>query len=244
MAPLVADAGVEVLGEPDFYAQLLTAPDVGFLVESTLRRLAATDFAETETEITALLELFATVTDAHASDKVGHSRRVASLAVMVALALGLGSEQQARVRWTALIHDVGVITVPKSLLDQPRLLSRDEVAEVRRQVSRVEELLAPISGLEDVIHTAACHAEAFDGSGYPAGLEGTDIPLGARIITICDTFDALTSRRPYREARDTALAVDILLRGSGSLFDPDVVAAAVPVFLISQSAEEMQATVG
>ncbi|HUU92700.1 MAG TPA: HD domain-containing phosphohydrolase [Phycisphaerae bacterium] len=233
----VAEAGIEVLGESGFYTQLLTDHDVESLIQESIRDLAAGDFATTDAEITGLLELFAHVTDAHPADKIGHSRRVANLTVLVALALGAPPRETVNVRWAALLHDLGTIAVPKSLLDEPRLLSQEELAQIRRLTSRTREFLAGVSGLEDVVAIAASHGEAFDGSGSPQGLSGYEIPLGSRIIAVCDTFDALTSHRPYREARDTSLAIDILVRGSGLLFDPDVVSVAVPVFLIGQNAE-------
>jgi HD-GYP domain-containing protein (c-di-GMP phosphodiesterase class II) len=242
VSPPVADAGINVLGESGFYAQLLTDEDVQSIVQSRIRRLAADDFATTDAEITGLLELFAHVTDAHPADKIGHSRRVANLTVVVAMALGLSPQDTVNVKWAALLHDLGTITVPKPLIDEPRQLTAEELTEIRRLTGRMQEFLAPMSGLEEVAAIAGSHSEAFDGSGYPQGLTGYEIPLGSRIIAVCDTYDALTSRRPYRAARDTSLAIDILVRGSGSIFDPDVVAVAVPVFLISQNSEEPQPT--
>lgn len=240
VSPPVADAGIDVLSKSGFYAQLLTDEDVESIVQSRIRRLAGDDFATTEAEITGLLELFAHVTDAHPADKIGHSRRVANLTVVVAMALGMSPQDTVNVKWAALLHDLGTITVPKSLIDEPRQLTAEELTEVRRLTGRTHEFLVPMSGLEEVAAIAGSHSEAFDGSGYPQGLTGYEIPLGSRIIAVCDTYDALTSRRPYRAARDTSLAIDILVRGSGSIFDPDVVAVAVPVFLISQNSEEPQ----
>ncbi len=242
VSPPVADAGINVLGESGFYAQLLTDEDVESIVQSKIRRLAADDFATTDAEITGLLELFAHVTDTHPADKIGHSRRVANLTVVVAMALGMSPQDTVNVKWAALLHDLGTIAVPKSLIDEPRQLTAEELTEVRRLTGRTQEFLASMSGLEEVAAIAGSHSEAFDGSGYPQGLTGYEIPLGSRIIAVCDTYDALTSRRPYRAARDTSLAIDILVRGSGSIFDPDVVAAAVPVFLIRQNSEEPQPT--
>jgi len=238
VAASVADAGIEVLGESGFYAQMLTAEDVRFLVASTIHRLAADDFATTEAEVTGILELFANVTDAHASDKIGHSRRVANLAVLLAMALGLPPDEILKIKWAGMVHDVGMVVIPQTLLDKPGLLSDEELAQIRQQSVLTGEFLGPIHGLEDVTPIAVSHGEAFDGSGHPKGLAGNDIPVGSRIIAICDTFDALTSRRPYREARDTALAIDILVRGSGSVFDPEIVSTAVPLFLVRRGADE------
>jgi HD-GYP domain-containing protein (c-di-GMP phosphodiesterase class II) len=158
--------------------------------------------------------------------------------------MDLMPDDTARLRWAALLHDIGMVAVPRRLVDQPGLLNEEELDQVRRLTSKTREFLEPLQGLDDVVEMAASHGEAFDGSGYPQGLSGTDIPLGSRIIAVCDTFDALTSHRPYREARDPGLAIDILLRGSGSLFDPDVVSKAVPVLLVHYAIEESPVTVG
>jgi len=238
VAAPVADAGIEVLGETGFYAQLLSPGDVKFLVDTTIQRVAADDFATTEGEVTGLLELFANVTDAHASDKIGHSRRVANLSVLLAMAVGLPPDETLKIKWAGFLHDVGMVAVPRALLDKPGLLSDEELAPIRGQAVHTERFLSPIHGMEDVTAIAVSHGEAFDGSGYPRGLAGHEIPVGSRIIAICDTFDALTSRRPYREARDVSLAIDILVRGSGSVFDPEIVTAAVPMFLVRKTVEE------
>ena len=234
----VADAGIEALGEPGLYAQLLTPDDVRFLVSSIVHRLAADDLVTTEGQVTSLLELFAHVTDAHPADKIGHSRRVATLAVLVAMAMRLGKEVATTVKWAGLVHDVGMVTIPKEVLDKPGPLTPAELKQVHGHALATEQFIGTIRGLEEIAKVAAAHGEAFDGSGYPHGRSGNEIPIGARILAVCDTFDALTSRRPYRDARETSLAIDILVKGSGSLFDPDVVQAAVPAFLVARAAEE------
>ena len=234
----ITHAGVEVLGDPGFYPQLLSPEGVDLLVTGVIQRIGLDDLASTEAEVTGLLELFAHLTDAYASDKIGHSRRVAALAVLVAMAMGVGEKETILLKWAALVHDVGLVAVPKTLLDRPGLLSEEELAEVRQHGAKTEEFLRPIRGLDEVARVASAHGEAFDGSGYPHGLAGHEIPAGARILAVCDTFDALTSRRPYREARARDLAIDILVKGSGSVFDPEVVEAAIPVFLIARAAEE------
>ena len=233
-----ADAGLEVLGESNLYSQLLVPEDIDLLVEGTIRRYAADDLVASESDIGSLLEIFGNLADSRPSDKTGHSRRVANLAVLVAMAMGQTGEEITLLKWAALVHDVGLVAVPKTLLDKPGMLTPHELAEIRSRVTLVEDFIRPVTGLEEVAHVAASHGEAWDGSGYPRGLSGQEIPLASRVLAVCDTFDALTSRRPYREARDVSLAVDILVKGSGSLFDPEVVAAAVPVFLIARAAED------
>ncbi len=236
--PAVADAGIEVLGEPGFYARLRSDPDVRLLVASAVQRLAADDFMSTDAEISGTLELFGYLTDVHPADRVGHSRRVANLAALLAMALDLGEDATAQLRWAALTHDIGLRGVPKTLLDKPSMLTCDEMVRVHNEVARGAALLRPVSGMEDVVRIVAASGERFDGTGYPEGLEGYAIPIGARILAVCDTFDALTSRRPYREARARDLAIDILLKSSGSAFDPDIVKTAIQAFLLAGANDE------
>jgi len=235
---MVADAGLEVLGELNLYTQLLVPEDVDLLAEGTIRRYAADDLVTSESDISSLLEIFGDIADSRPSDKTGHSRRVANLAVLVAMAMGQAGPEITVLKWASLVHDVGLVAVPRTLLDKPGMLTPAELTEIRGHVTLVDEFIRPVSGLEEVAKVAGAYGEAWDGSGYPRGLSGQDIPLASRILAVCDTFDALTSRRPYREARDVSLAVDILVKGSGSVFDPTVVAAAVPVFLIALAAED------
>lgn len=240
----VADVGLAVLGEEHLYTQLLSPDDVAMLVAGNLERYAAQDCVTAEAELTGLLELFGHIADERPSDKVGHSHRVANLTVLVAMAMGLSEEETLRAKWAALVHDIGVVGLPKSLLDRPGVLADEELTLVRRRLAMVEDFINPIRGMEEVARIGACHGEFHDGTGSPAGLAGNEIPVGSRILSVCHAFDALTSHRPYREARDVSLAVDILVRGSGLLFNPDVVSAAVPVFLIAQTSEaSAQATV-
>jgi HD-GYP domain-containing protein (c-di-GMP phosphodiesterase class II) len=154
------------------------------------------------------------------------------------MALGLAEADAAAARWAALVHDVGLVAAPRALLNKPGMLTEDELAQVRRHATMPEMLFGPIRGLEEVGRIAAAHGEAFDGSGHPRGLAGRDIPIGSRILAVCDAFDALTSRRPHRDARPADLAIDILYKASGSLFDPDVADAAAPVLLASAEGRE------
>jgi len=234
---------MEVLGQQGFHAQLLGEKDVLWLLESTVHRFATEDVVAVEAEITSLMGLFAHVIDSHSADKTGHSRRVARLSASVAETLGLAAEDVARVQWAALVHDLGLVAVPRHLLDQPRFLAPEELEQIRRQSALTKALLGAVAGLEDVAVAGAAHGEAFDGSGYPDGLTGREVPLAARIIAVCEAFDALTSRRPHREAREVSLAVDILVKGSGSAFDPAVVSAAVPVLLVAGSVGRPHASV-
>jgi HD domain len=154
----------------------------------------------------------------------GHSRRVARYAWMIAKRMGLSSEEVARVRTAAAIHDVGKIETPKEILHKKGRLSDEEFEVIKRHPvdgARMAEALHDPSLTAMVRH----HHERRDGTGYPGALSGDEIPLGARIIAVADTFDAITSSRPYRAASPHRKAIDILREESGTRLDAAVVRA-------------------
>jgi hypothetical protein len=154
----------------------------------------------------------------------GHSRRVARHAWMIARRMGLPGDEIARIRTAAAIHDVGKIHTPTAILHKPGRLTDAEYEVIKRHPAEGAEMAAV---LDDDLITAIVrhHHERVDGSGYPNGLVGEEIPLGARIVAVADTFDAITSARPYRAASAHAKAIDILKEEAGTRLDPDVVKA-------------------
>jgi putative nucleotidyltransferase with HDIG domain len=156
----------------------------------------------------------------------GHSRRVAAHAAAIATELGLSAPMVARVRTAALLHDVGKIETPASIVDKPGALDEAELRTIRRHPGAGARLVNAL-GDEGVTAIVRHHHERFDGLGYPAGLSGYEIPLGARIVAVADTFDALTSYRPYRVAMSERRALELLEDGAGSQFDPTLVRVAL-----------------
>jgi HD-GYP domain-containing protein (c-di-GMP phosphodiesterase class II) len=125
----------------------------------------------------------------------------------------------------AELHDVGKVAVPDAILDKPGPLEEDEWAFVRQHTLIGERILGAAPALRGAARIVRSSHERWDGTGYPDGLAGEDIPLGARVVSVCDAFDALTSGRPYRGAVDTPAAIEQLRSGAGPQFDPRVVAA-------------------
>ncbi len=154
----------------------------------------------------------------------GHSRRVARYSWMIARKMGLPGEEVARIRTAAAIHDVGKIHTPKSILHKPDRLTDAEYEVIKRHPGEGAEM---VEVLDDARITAIVrhHHERFDGSGYPAALKGDEIPLGARIVAVADTFDAITSSRAYRAASPHKKAIDIIKGEAGTRLDADVVKA-------------------
>ena len=159
------------------------------------------------------------------SDKYtrGHSERVAVYARLIAEGLGLDERQVELAYQAGLLHDIGKIGIAYEKLNKPGKLTADEVAMFRRHPTIGVRILEGIPFMRDLIPGIKYHHEHYDGSGYPEGLKGKDIPLLGRIIAVADTYDAMTSDRPYRKALPHEVAKAELIRCSGSQFDPDVV---------------------
>nr|WP_277998770.1 HD-GYP domain-containing protein [Moorella sulfitireducens] len=172
------------------------------------------------------INLFARIIDTKHTYTAGHSQRVAGYVVKLARCLGFSEEETGRLEIAGLLHDFGKIAVPRAILDKPGPLDTREIKIVRQHPVRTIDLLTSVSGLKDLARDAGLHHERYDGKGYPYGLQGGEIPLGARIIALADAFDAMTSLRPYQPTRTPEEALAILNRGSGSQFDPQVVAVA------------------
>lgn len=154
-----------------------------------------------------------------------HCARVTDMAVRLAAKMGLRGEALEHVRRGAMLHDIGKLGVPDAILNKPGPLAEDEWAVMRRHPEYAYELLAPIKFLRPVLEIPYCHHERWDGSGYPRGLAGEEIPLTARIFAVVDVWDALTSDRPYRPAWPQRKVLAYLNAHAGDLFDPAVVKA-------------------
>jgi len=153
-----------------------------------------------------------------------HHRAVAELAGSLARHIGLRDEQLHAVVRAAELHDVGKVLVPDAILNKPGDLSEDELALMRRHAIAGWLILRESAESDAIAALVRSSHERWDGKGYPDGLAGEAIPLGARIITICDAFDAMTHERPYRSARSGAEALAELRQGAGVRYDPTLVA--------------------
>jgi PAS domain S-box-containing protein len=191
----------------------------------TLASLQRTDVA-----LQAMIDSFVRVIERHDPYTAGSSRRLAMLAVALGREAGLDGERQHGLRIAALLHDVGNIAVPASILAKPAPLTETEHALMRTHVEEGCQLLAEIdfgAPVADIIYQSH---ERFDGSGYPRGIKGDDIMLEARILAIADTVEAMCSPRPYRPAASVEAALAEINRAAGRLFDPQLVVACTRLF--------------
>ena len=178
------------------------------------------------------LRALVTALDFRDNETLGHSARVVEYAVTVATEMGLTDddsgpvEQQLTwIRRGAILHDVGKIGVSDAILHKPGKLTEDEWDAMRRHPEMGYRMLQHISFLKPALDIVLCHQERYDGTGYPRNLKGEQIPLGARIFAVVDTFDAMTSDRPYRKALSIEAARDEIEKFSGRQFDPVVAKA-------------------
>lgn len=182
-------------------------------------------YAELEESYESTLEALITALDFRDNETLGHSRRVVEYAVLVAQAMGVGEPELSWIRRGAILHDVGKIGVSDAILRKPGKLDAAEWEEMRRHPEMGYMMLKHIRFLKPALEIVHCHQERWDGSGYPRGLKGDEIPLGARIFAAVDTFDAMTSDRPYRAALSIEAAREEIRRFSGIQFDPRIATA-------------------
>ncbi len=161
---------------------------------------------------------------------VGHTWRVTNLALEIMRVLGWTEEQLKQGEMGGVLHDVGKIAVDDAILRKPGKLTDEEYAKMKIHPERGARMLRDIEFLKPLIPYCLYHHERFDGKGYPFGIAGKDIPLEGRLIAVADTFDAMTSNRPYRKGLDPQIAIDELIKGRGSQFDPECVDAFVEAY--------------
>ena len=171
----------------------------------------------------ATLEVWARALERRKHEAEGHIRRIAEMTVEVARLLHMTDEQIIQVRRGALLHDIGEMYVPDTLLLKQEPLQDDERAVMRKHPEYAYQMLFSIEYLRPALDIPYYHHERWDGKGYPKGLKGEDIPLAARIFTVVDTWDALRANRPYRKTWTDEETWDYIDRQTGLEFDPAVV---------------------
>jgi HD-GYP domain-containing protein (c-di-GMP phosphodiesterase class II) len=175
------------------------------------------------------LDALSAALDLRDRETEGHSRRVVEYTARIAEQMGLNKEAITTIRRGALIHDIGKIGVPDAILHKPAELTSEERKIMDRHPQAGYDMLADILYLQEEVKIVLCHQEKWDGTGYPRGLKGEEIALGARLFMIADTFDALLSDRPYRKGRPYEAARQVIEEESGKQFDPKAVEAFLAV---------------
>ena len=171
----------------------------------------------------ATIEGWSRALDLRDKETEGHSQRVTEMAVNLARAFDFGEDELVQVRWGSLLHDIGKMGVPDGILFKPGALTEEEWVVMKKHPLFAHDLLAPVAYLRLALDIPYCHHEKWDGTGYPRGLKGNQIPPTARIFAVIDVWDALCSDRPYRAAWPQEKIREHIRALSGTHFDPQVV---------------------
>jgi len=192
------------------------------LVKARTEQLQAT-VRELERSYDITLEALGDALDLKDAETEGHSRRVTAFTIAIANAMGLPQEEIPMIARGAFLHDIGKMAIPDAILRKEGKLTPEEMATMREHCHKGYQIVRKIPFLADACDIIYSHQERFDGTGYPRGLKGKEIPLGARIFSIADTLDAIMSDRPYRQKQSFQAAREEIKRWSGRQFDPEVV---------------------
>jgi len=196
--------------------------DLERMVEARTEQLKSA-MADLERSYDITLEALGDALDAKDAETEGHSRRVTAFTIAIAKRIGLPRDQIAVIARGAFLHDIGKMAIPDAILNKPGKLDPDEVVIMREHAYRGYQMLKKIPFLTEASEIVYSHQEKYDGTGYPRGLKGKEIPLGARIFAVADTLDAMINDRPYRAAQTLAAARKEIELFSGRQFDPEVV---------------------
>ena len=183
--------------------------------------------AESEFAFDTLVTGWSAALDRRYLDTEGHTRRVTEKTIKLARKFGLSEDELVHIRRGALLHDIGKMNIPDHILLKPGPLNDEELSAMRQHPVYAYELLRRIEFLQPALDIPYCHHEKWDGTGYPRGLKGKEIPLVARIFALIDVWDALTSDRPYRAAWDKTAALEFIRQQAGAHFDPQL----IPIFI-------------
>ena len=171
----------------------------------------------------ATIEGWSRALDLRDRETEGHTQRVTDMTLNLARKMGLSEERMVLIKRGALLHDIGKMGIPDHILHKPEGLSEEEQAIIRQHPQLAYDMLEPIAYLRDALNIPYCHHEKWDGTGYPRGLAGTQIPLEARLFAIVDVWDAITTDRPYRKGWPPKKALKYIREQGGKYFDPDLV---------------------
>jgi putative nucleotidyltransferase with HDIG domain len=242
LIPLVVEKkpiGILFLGQPENPEANPLTPDASYVVDLVADQLANAIHRNQLNErlsnlsIETVLALSRSL-DARDSHSGSHSKRMASLSEQLAIRYGFSSRETRELCWAALLHDIGKIGVEDQILYKPGPLTDHEWEIIRTHPDVGAQMIRGLSGMERISNLILCHHERMDGSGYPRGLSGEEIPLGARIIAVVDSYSAMTEGRNYKKAKSHDEAITELKWLSGKQYDADVVRMFITLFDIQE----------
>jgi diguanylate cyclase (GGDEF)-like protein/putative nucleotidyltransferase with HDIG domain len=239
IVPLRLSLGIAAYPEDATSAlKLVAVADAAmYAAKSRIRELGRPTHATKEDSAFGILESLVRAVDAKDRYTKDHCDIVAEYAVKLATRLGLSDDAKRALRTAGLLHDIGKIAVPDEILKKPGPLTDDERASMRRHVKIGEALVREVPQLKDVIQAVSCHHERYDGSGYPRGLKGEEIPVLGRVIAVADAYSAMSLDRPYRKALASEAILEELRTCAGSQFDPSYACAFIDLLRDEEAAQ-------
>jgi HD-GYP domain-containing protein (c-di-GMP phosphodiesterase class II) len=216
----------EVSGKKTVITEGVEPTDVRFLKEKIdkLNKSGKQSLVEFIFAFAKTIELKDHYTGEHVENTVHYSTELAKR-------LHLPQDEIENIREASVLHDLGKIGISDQILHKKSKLTKKEFDVIKKHPQIAADIIRPIQFMHDIIPLILYHHERWDGKGYPAGLKGEEIPVGARIISVSDVYQALTSNRPYRKAFSKKAAVDIIKKGAGTQFDPNIVDIFIPMVL-------------
>lgn len=195
-----------------------------------LEEIGEIDIPQSVDAVGITCEVFAQLIDTKHPSMIGHSKRVSGYSLLIALTMNLDHDEITKIKWAALLHDIGKLVTPRSVINKPGALTPQEYETIKLHSIFTREVLNTVTDFKEIALIASSDHERYDGKGYPGGLKGDSIPLGARIVSIADSFDAMTSDRPYRKALSVEDACNEIEKKAGIQFDPDIAKEAISIF--------------
>ncbi len=180
------------------------------------------EFCENEIDYHEIIDCITCALDARDPYTAGHSERVSDMTLKVCQLIGLKKDDISKIHIAAHLHDIGKIGVPDAILNKEGRLTDEEFGYIKKHPAIGAEILSKSNKLSELSDIVLMHHERYDGKGYPLGRKGVEIPIGARIIAICDSIDAITSNRCYRKAHDFQYCYDEIEKNLGKMYDPIV----------------------
>jgi putative two-component system response regulator len=215
------------LGADDYITKPVTIQQLVSVVRARERRSKELQLIQLQQSYKTSLSILANAIEARDNTTGQHVERVNAYAQALAAELKWTEDSRNALEFGAILHDIGKIHVPDSILAKPGKLTDEEWAEIKKHPEGGWRMIIGVPYLEPAAPIVLHHHERWDGTGYPKGLAGGAIPIGARLLSIVDTFDAMTTHRPYRPALPASAAFETLLEQAGTQFDPDIVQAFV-----------------
>jgi len=225
----LAEEAINVFKNNDLLEKAIKQEKIPEIFKKVRAETGQIDIPASVDAIGIACEVFSQLIDTKHPSMIGHSKRVSVYSILIALAMNMPHDEITKTKWAALLHDVGKLGIARNLINKPGKLTPQEFDIIKSHAVYTRELLETITDFKDIAIIASSDHERYDGKGYPIGLKGDQIPIGTKIISVADAFDAMTSTRTYRKAMSKEAACEELEKCSGNQFDPAVVKEAIPV---------------